>query len=1223
MGSIYKWALACFLFFFYQIAYNQCPSSRPITTTGGDTLVYLCPGGKKTEVSIRQFTYGVPFATVVTNTQNIALKVVNSSVIDLATLPEGEYRIYAYSYKGFLNNIIGKNIFTNQLTSYCYTQSSNFIKVIKTPPAAPVIDAQSLSPVFVCGPDQKFDSLTINAQFPTIQSRAYIVVNEENKIVLISESALINADPLECRVCKVYAAGYSGKLIAKKGDNLNVALADDCYAISKNFITLNHEIPFGGSIAINGQDENQFICADSKQDQFLSLSINSNRGGQLKYIVTDSNDRILDIRNEPVLSSASLQAGICKVYGLTFTGALAQNLEGKNVNNSLLSDDCYALTSNNVLIVKKRPFAGILSVLSGGSVFCHGDTISELIVEKKNVVSGLQKWIVASESGEIEQILENKLFPGSWSRGEKRIYNLSYTGNLLIKPGSKISDQATDDCYDLSKSYIPVLVDLPNPGILQFSNSAHNLFVCASDTSSLKIQFTHSEYNKFSQLYLLADEGGNLISVLDSNKIDLVQAKNGVYRLYGISFSGDLIYTLGQPVLAVRSDNCFILNTTFLSITKGEAKAGISQFENETDTLLVCIEFGDSKIKLKNKTSSVGKVQYIVTNTADTVLSIHPDSVDLKKIGIGIFKIRTLAYTDTFSLIAGSPVASITFEKGCIDLGATALIIIKDKAESGKIFLNEIDTNYQICAKDGWPDVLKLKNTSTSKFPYTYVLTDTSYTILALSASNFNLELLPVYNARLFGVSYAGKIITKVGEKLTASSFASGCAAVTDRFISLSGTEISAGTIRTSNNASQLFYCLDSKNADTMRLVNNGASGNSNYVYIGIQDDTIKWVSVNGVLVSSEIPAGTTQIVGLAYTGNFTGKTGDKVSAKRLVDSCYGVSTNSITIIKENPKAGVVKAGSDDKIYLCPGDGQSDYISFTNQGASLLSYAYLVVNEADTIIQVSYNSLIDFDSYPTGTCRVFGISYKGNLNVINKKINGSNLAEDCFDISQNYVSVIKSEANAGKITLQGGDTSIRFCVEDLGMDTAQFISSSTVKLNYALLVTNSQGRIIYILDDLNKNYDFNGYDPGSYRVYGLSYGGLLTAARNDEVKSASLATGCFDITENFIVLELSNTGTLCKNIGVNKENFAFLSVFPNPVHKTLRIRLKPTLLQSGKPEMALVSASGGVNKKIILDPQMAVNQDIEFDVHNLSPGLYFLLFKNGYIFDRIKVMIVR
>ena len=105
-----------------------------------------------------------------------------------------------------------------------------------------------------------------------------------------------------------------------------------------------------------------------------------------------------------------------------------RNTVGKNISNTVLSDDCYAVTGNAITIVKKKPYAGDLVMRTSNNKFCQSDSIAELNIQKNNVVSGKQIWVITNESGIVEELVDAKLIPGRWSRGEKRIYNLSFTG---------------------------------------------------------------------------------------------------------------------------------------------------------------------------------------------------------------------------------------------------------------------------------------------------------------------------------------------------------------------------------------------------------------------------------------------------------------------------------------------------------------------------------------------------------------------------------------------------------------------------------------------------------------------------------------------------------------------------------------------------------------------------------------------------------------------------
>ena len=108
-----------------------------------------------------------------------------------------------------------------------------------------------------------------------------------------------------------------------------------------------------------------------------------------------------------------------------------------------------------------------------------------------------------------------------------------------------------------------------------------------------------------------------------------------------------------------------------------------------------------------------------------------------------------------------------------------------------------------------------------------------------------------------------------------------------------------------------------------------------------------------------------------------------------------------------------------------------------------------------------------------------------------------------------------------------------------------------------------------------------------------------------------------------MTINKSNTGGLCKNLGVTPENKVFLSVYPNPASDLVKIRLKSKYLTGGRPQLSVSNISGGINKKIILDSQITDNQDIIINTSDLKPGMYFIMFQNGYIFDSIKLTVLK
>jgi hypothetical protein len=343
-----------------------------------------------------------------------------------------------------------------------------------------------------------------------------------------------------------------------------------------------------------------------------------------------------------------------------------------------------------------------------------------------------------------------------------------------------------------------------------------------------------------------------------------------------------------------------------------------------------------------------------------------------------------------------------------------------------------------------------------------------------------------------------------------------------------------------------------------------------------------------------------------------------------LTDSCFNISSNSITVHKYSPLAGSVATGGGIKeFYLCPQDGQSDFISVVPSGEVPLPYVYVVTSEEDSILAWSSDPSFDLDTFSLGFCKIYGLSYTGTLQLAGKFITSPALSSGCFAASSDFISVFKSNADGGRITLENGDTTATICVEDLGADTLKFNHSGNAGLKYAFLITDQNNRLQSIIENTSAGYDFNGADPGISRIYGVSYGGILSVFRNDNVTSVVLATGCYDLSSNFITLQKINSGPSCKTSGVNGSAPAFLSIFPNPANREVFLQFRNKSLQGGKASVSVFSLTGGFQQKINLPSGMLDNEQVKVDISTLTPGIYFIIFKNGYIFDRVKLVVAK
>ncbi len=88
------------------------------------------------------------------------------------------------------------------------------------------------------------------------------------------------------------------------------------------------------------------------------------------------------------------------------------------------------------------------------------------------------------------------------------------------------------------------------------------------------------------------------------------------------------------------------------------------------------------------------------------------------------------------------------------------------------------------------------------------------------------------------------------------------------------------------------------------------------------------------------------------------------------------------------------------------GDGIADLVTFQTTSTATASYEYLIT-DADGNILTTEASSHDFEGATVGVCRVYGISYEGNLSVSGKNVADAGLATGAFEVSSNAIVITR------------------------------------------------------------------------------------------------------------------------------------------------------------------------------------------------------------------------
>jgi len=97
---------------------------------------------------------------------------------------------------------------------------------------------------------------------------------------------------------------------------------------------------------------------------------------------------------------------------------------------------------------------------------------------------------------------------------------------------------------------------------------------------------------------------------------------------------------------------------------------------------------------------------------------------------------------------------------------------------------------------------------------------------------------------------------------------------------------------------------------------------------------------------------------------------------------------------------------SETTISVCQ-DGDADVIDFVTSSTSVESYAYVVTDESNVIVTLMSGNSLDFNALLSGTYRVWGISYNGDLEGAGPGSIATAVTStgDCLELSSNFVAV--------------------------------------------------------------------------------------------------------------------------------------------------------------------------------------------------------------------------
>ncbi|WP_353485241.1 T9SS type A sorting domain-containing protein, partial [Haliscomenobacter sp.] len=334
------------------------PNGGRVQMPNGMTTRYTCPGDGKADV-VRFDSVGASrskYAYIITDDKNMILGLPAGDMVNLEGAGEGLCRVWGVAYTGNFTGKVGDNAATAALSDECFDLSDNFIETIRFKPNGGRVQMPNgLTTRYTCPGDGKADVVRFDSVGASRSKYAYIITDDKNMILGLPAGDMVNLEGAGEGLCRVWGVAYTGNFTGKVGDNAaTAALSDECFDLSDNFIETIRFKPNGGRVTTtNNLTEIITIAGDKIADTIRFASTGASRS-LFRYVVTDSDNVILGLPPGNIVDFEGAGVGVCRVWGLSYTGTLALKA-GDDIDLKAASDDCFAFSTNFVKVTRNAP----------------------------------------------------------------------------------------------------------------------------------------------------------------------------------------------------------------------------------------------------------------------------------------------------------------------------------------------------------------------------------------------------------------------------------------------------------------------------------------------------------------------------------------------------------------------------------------------------------------------------------------------------------------------------------------------------------------------------------------------------------------------------------------------------------------------------------------------------------------------------------------------------
>ncbi|WP_367388647.1 T9SS type A sorting domain-containing protein [Lewinella sp. LCG006] len=1131
---------------------NLTPMGGNVMTAAGETAITLCINDGVTNVvdftSTSEFT---PYVYVITDDNNNILGTSPDGTVDFSDAGIGVCRVWGLAYVGDYLGQVGDDLLTTNLASACYELSMNYVEVTRLFPDAGTLTYADGSETFVsCSVLEPTGTVSLVSTHDPATDFAFVIVNSTTGLVQsVTTATEIDLALIPVGAYRIFGVAYTGTLTPAPGAAFNPdQLSSECADLSDNNLSFIKRVQNADDVLLEDGSSEVTICVGDGIDDFLTFTSTYTGADNFTYIITNEGNFVLGVSADPTINFEGAGAGICRVWGLAYSGNLLVE-EGINIGApTLLSDECFDLSDGFVLVNRNGPIGGDIAYADGTDSFLSCSTLEptgtvEFVVDGNDPNASYAFLLVNNSDNTVAAIVTSgSIDLTAFAAGAYTVYGVSYIDGIALTVGDVFDPAAVGaSCFDLSENTLSLTKRVLNADDVILADGSTETTICVGDGNPDVLTFASTYAGDDNFVYVITNEGNFVLGTSADGIVDFDTAEPGICRVWGVAYSGNLTINVGDNLGGGQalSDECFDLSDGFVVINRNGPDGGIVSLEDGSTSYVECMAGSGNTLTFvaTDADPNLAYVYIVVDVETDLIAAIvEGNDLDLNQLPLGTYEVYGLSYLDNLSVAVGDTFTGATLADVCFDLSDNSVSVINRSVSVSEITFEDGSTVAAICPNDGVVDILNFVTDYSGDDNLAFLVTDTDNTVLEILAGpSTNFEDYTGDFVRVWAVAFSGNFLLQSGVTIEAGTqISDDCFDLSDNFLLVDLRGPDGGELRLADGETTAFVCVSDGIADVLDVQTTAPEG-TNYVYVITDENNIILNTSTSPQIDFEnAPAGICRIWGLAYLGNLTAAIGDNAATTDLASDCFDLSDNFITVIRTFVDGGTVSLeDGTTNTFACGNDGEADFFIFQNTStATDESYAYIVTDNQNNILAVLAGNSVDLDQAAPGECRVWGLSYSGEIIAeVGQNAAEVALTDACFELSSNFVTVIRDQVDGGMVSLADGNTTINICPNDDVADILSFVNTGISTANYTYVITDVNNNILNNIG--SAPFDFNEISvPAEIRVWGVAFSGQLMLTGGN-IETTELSNRCYDASDNYVTIirETPQGGTISTTEG--------------------------------------------------------------------------------------------